>query len=312
MACIREIGTATGAEVLDNSSRLEELDTSLEFLDEKIGTRTVARLGEGQTALSLAIEACRDLEARCAGALDAVGAVLFCTQTPDDGGIPHLSARLHRELDLDRDCGCFDVSLGCSGFVHSLAILSAMMQAQQFSRALLVTSDPYSRIIEPHDRNTVLLFGDAASATLLVNESIPGCFSPGPFSFCTLSAQGEAISNTTGTLRMNGRGVFDFAVRTVPAEIRKLLRDSGVGKDEVDVFLLHQGSQFIVQQLGRALGIPPGRVRLGLDGIGNTVSSSIPILLKDVLGQPGCRTAILCGFGVGLSVATTLLKRNTI
>jgi len=310
MAVIRAIASAIGPEQLDNSSRAEALATNIEFLDSKIGTRSVARLGEGQSALDLSAKACEKLLDKQPDAHDDIGALVVCTQNPDGGGIPHLSARMHAALKLPAECSCFDISLGCSGYVHSLAILSAFMDAQGISRALLVTCDPYSRIIDPDDRNTVLLFGDAATVTLLEHSGQAGDFQPSAFSFRTISNQGDAISNPDQTLTMNGRAVFDFAVRSVPPEVRKVLKEAGVDKAEVDQFLFHQGSRFIVEQLARAIGLPTEKAPVLLKDIGNTVSSSIPLMLESTLDEKGIRQVVLCGFGVGLSVATCMLKRK--
>jgi 3-oxoacyl-[acyl-carrier-protein] synthase-3 len=96
----------------------------------------------------------------------------------------------------------------------------------------------------------------------------------------------------------------------VPLQIKALLQQSGLNADDVDAFVLHQGSRFIVEQVARALGLPSAKVPLFLEGIGNTVSSSIPLVLEHKVFPESCRRILLSGFGVGLSWASGLLERK--
>lgn len=307
---IRSIGVEVPEGRLDNASRCEALQTDLEFLDRKIGTREVVRMAEGADTADLAEPACwRALEKGGVRPAD-IAALVVCTQNPHGRGIPHTSAVLQARLGLPESCACFDVSLGCSGYVYGLSVLGSFLEINGFGPGLLVTADPYSKIIDPMDRNTVLLFGDAATATLLEPDETGRLFSGSSFAFATRGAGGEAIWNPQGILEMNGRAVFEFALGAVPKQVREVVAKAGLNIEEVDRFLLHQGSQFMVEQLARLLGVPMDKVPLGLAGVGNTVSSSVPLMLEKVLPDEAVRRVVLSGFGVGLSWASCVLRRD--
>src|SRR5690606_34876431 len=97
-------------------------------------------------------------------------ALVVVTQNGDGEGLPHTSALVQTKLGLSTTVAAFDVSLGCSGYVYGLAILKGLMETAGMTDAILITADPYSKVIDPTDRVTTLLFGDAATATLLSNR----------------------------------------------------------------------------------------------------------------------------------------------
>ena len=109
---------------------------------------------------------------------------------------------------------------------------------------------------------------------------------------------------------MNGRDVFNFSATEVPTQIRKLLSLSEMSLDNVDLFVLHQGSRFIVETIQRKLGITSERVPIKLKDQGNTISSSIPLILSDVIHDPAYSTIVISGFGVGLSWSSAILQRS--
>jgi len=306
---IASIGVSIPPDRLDNFARMVELNTDAGFLDEKIGTRAVSRMESGTPVSAYAAEACRKALQTANIAADQIECVVLCTQNPEGHGIPHTSAIVHARLGLPETCACFDISLGCSGYVYGLSVILSFMRANSMKCGLLVTADPYSRIIDPMDRNTVLLFGDAATATLICPPEQGASLFTSNFEFATRGSGGAAIANSSGILEMNGRAVFEFVITDVPAQVRQLLAHAGKSTDDVDFFLFHQGSRFIVEQLARSMKLPPEKVPLALNGTGNTVSSSIPISLEGYLSRSKGSVFLLSGFGVGLSWASCLLHR---
>jgi 3-oxoacyl-[acyl-carrier-protein] synthase-3 len=183
------------------------------------------------------------------------------------------------------------------------------MEANGFRTGLLLTCDPYSKILAPGDRNTALLFGDAAVATLLQADPASGGWLPTKFKFGTDGRSGRALHNDAGTLTMEGRAVFNFSATAVPEQIKALLREAELTSAEIDLFLFHQGSKFIVDTLRKRLELPVEKVPLRLTEQGNTVSSSIPLLLEEQLARRDISRVVISGFGVGLSWASGLLER---
>ena len=284
--------------------RAQRLEVDLDFVYEKIGFRNIYKSSGESLVVDLSEKVVRQVLRDSEIGIDDVQCLFLVTQNPDLGGLPHSSAFLHERLGLNESCAIMDISLGCSGFVQGLAVISAFMEQNEMSAGILVTCDPYSRIVDPDDRNTALLFSDAATATLLTRS---GRFKyvAGDFGAHGNSSGALKVSNNH-LLNMNGRIVFDFAMKVVPGSVDRVLRKMGLEKQEIDAFLFHQGSKFIVEQLAKRLSIEKKAV-FNAGSVGNTISSSIPIMLAPYLSSP-VKSILLSGFGVGLCWATCLLR----
>ena len=311
MIAIRAIGAYVPGGRESNFAKKQMFALDDEFIADKLGVHQVSRKSAEEETSDLCVKAFLDLKTRLTHSVSEIDCVVVCTQNPDGHGIPHTSAIVQGKLGLSDDCACFDLSLGCSGYVYGLSVMKSFMQVNDLSTGLFFTADPYSKILDPQDKNTVLLFGDAAAVTLLEPAARPGAWVAPLFRFCTRGKDGGALENRNGALRMNGRAVFNFSATDVPIQIRALLQEAGLGVNDIDLFLLHQGSKFIVDQLRKRLDVPSDRVPINLAGQGNTVSSSLPLLLRDYLDDPQLRRIVLSGFGVGLSWASCLLTRST-
>lgn len=289
---------------ISNFDRKEQFAIDDFFIEEKIGVRSVAVKKIAEETSDLAVAAFRQLQEqqRCDPA--GIEALVVVTQNPDCN-IPHTSAIVHQKLGLPTGCACFDISLGCSGFVYSLSIIHAFMTANGFRRGLLLTADPYSKIVDPNDKNTALLFGDGAAATLISDRPR---LVPGRFTFGTQGADHEKLICNDGTLFMNGRAVFNFAAKVVPEDIRKMLAANDLTVADLDRLLLHQGSKIIVETIAERLQIPLSKVPYVIHDYGNTISSTLPIMLQAEL-DGNAKTIGISGFGVGLSWGSGLLRR---
>lgn len=302
---IEEIGSYIPETRISNYARKEQFAIDDQFIEEKIGVRSVSRKGPEEETSDLCLRAYADLEARSGLRREKVEALVVVTQNPDYA-IPHTSALVHGRLGLPETCACFDISLGCSGFVYGLSTLAAFMAANGMQKGVLVTADPYSKVVNPDDKNTALLFGDAAGATLI---STAPRFVPGKFTFGTLGSEFDKLIARDGELYMNGRAVFNFAAKTIPPDIEKMAAKNAIAVSEIDRFLFHQGSKIIVETIARKLGVPLSKVPYTICDFGNTCASTIPLLLQTELADPLVKTIAISGFGVGLSWASGLLRR---
>ena len=291
---------------ISNYDRREQFGLTDEFIAAKLGVSKVSRMGAQEDTAALCVEAFRRLQRKRPVPAGEVDCLVVCTQNPDGHGIPHTSAVVHGEIGASERCAAFDVSLGCSGYVYGLSIALAFMQANGLRQGLLFTADPYSKIVDPDDKNTALLFGDAATVTLLRPD---GPWLAREFLFSTRGKEGAALNNRAGRLEMNGRAVFNFSATAVPGQVAQLLARAGVAAGDVDLFLFHQGSRYIVDTLARRLALPAAKVPCNLAEQGNTVSSSIPLLFERYIDDPAVRRVLMSGFGVGLSWASCLLER---
>jgi len=262
-----------------------------------------------------------------------VDVLIFCTQTPDYC-IPSTSCIMQDRLGLPTSCAVFDINLGCSGFVYGLWTASAYIRSGMAHNVLLITADTYSKLIHPLDKSVRTIFGDAAAAALICADG--GIAQVGDFVLGTngsghqnliASTSGFRVSRSAETamekedesgnirsldnLHMNGPNILTFTLRVIPKNIQKLLDKAGLTLNDVDWFIFHQANKFILDRLVSKLRIPENKVPICLEECGNTVSSSIPITLKDCqqrgLFQNGDRI-MLVSFGVGYSWGSVMLE----
>jgi 3-oxoacyl-[acyl-carrier-protein] synthase-3 len=299
---IQSVASYIPEERLELAARAREWGLPAEFL-RKTGFTKVARARAGENAVDLATRAVEKL--RAANGFDPAEIELIVLVTQNPGRpVPHGAALLHARLGAPARCLAFDLSHGCSGYVYGLVLALSLMRDQGLRRGILCTADPYSGILDPADKDTMLLFGDAATATLLSDRPFWEC---GRACFHTDGAQAESLAFRDGYLRMDGAQVFGYAATQVPREIAEALRINGLRAEEIDAFLLHSGSRYIVDTIAQRAALPIGKVPFPSEEIGNTVSSSLPILLERLHAGTN---VLLAGFGVGLSCATTILRRQ--
>jgi 3-oxoacyl-[acyl-carrier-protein] synthase-3 len=288
------------------SGRLEKFGVSEQFVKDKIGVHQRPRLGENHDTSDIALLALNNLLKKSDIKAEDIDVLVVVTQNPDTN-LPHVSALVHGRAGLRDDCAAFDVGLGCSGYVYGLSIINSFMSSNSMRMGVLVTADPYSKIVDPEDKNTSLLFGDAATATLISDNPL---FSIGPFTFGTSGSMSQALTCSGQRLSMNGREVFNFTALGVPKDIESLLHKAEIDKEKIDLFVLHQGSRYIVETIRKRLHVPAECVPVELADTGNTVSSSIPLVLEKRLNDDGLKTILLSGFGVGLSWASCICNRE--
>lgn len=307
---------------------------SVEKIEEKTGIRARHIAGEAECASDLGCAAAQKLFASGACAAADIDYLLLCTQSPDYF-LPTTACLMQQRLGIPTHAGALDFNLGCSGFVYGLGLAQGLIATGQAERVLLITAETYSKFIHPRDKSVRSLFGDAAAATLVskVDGDQPMI---GPFVLGTDGAGGKNLIVPTGGLRcartpgsaevvadssgnwrsrdnlfMDGAEIFSFTLRVIPDCVNRLLRKTEKTLDDIDLFAFHQANQFMLEHLRKKLRIAPERFLVALDNCGNTVSSTIPIVLKESkqkgLLLPG-KLVMLVGFGVGYSWGATLVR----
>ncbi|MGH6953074.1 MAG: 3-oxoacyl-ACP synthase III family protein, partial [Alphaproteobacteria bacterium] len=281
------------------------------FIREKLGIheRRVARPDE--STADLCVEAAEAVLARARIEPESVDLLVVVTQTPDYI-LPHTSALVHQRLGLRKSSAAFDISLGCSGFVYGLAAVVPLMEAHGMKTGLLIAADEYSKVMDPNDRATAPLFGDAAAATLIGERPR---YVAGKYSFGSDGSRHEALiihgsgikAEPRGYLQMNGRAVFNFMINEVPADVTACLELNGLSTEDIDCWVFHQANKYMLESLAERIGIPANRLVIDNADIGNTTAASIPIALeRRVLSDfSSPKRVLISGFGVGLSWAST-------
>jgi 3-oxoacyl-[acyl-carrier-protein] synthase-3 len=290
---------------ISNYSRKLQFSIDDHFIDQKIGIRSIALKDDKDEASDLCVKAFKNLSGKIDLNKSDIDVLIVITQNPDTN-IPHTSAIVHDKLKLHERCACFDVSLGCSGFVYGLSIIQSFMKENHFQKGLLFTSDPYSKIIDKDDKNTSLLFGDASSATLISDKPL---YTLEGITFGTLGKGCRDLTCVNNKLSMNGREVFNFVMTYIPDDIRMLLERKKIQLEDIDTFVFHQASRHLVDTLSARLHLDKKKVVFDIYEYGNTVSSSIPIILEKELTKAENNFILVSGFGVGFSWASGILKR---
>lgn len=302
---IASIGTYIPMRRVSNVDKLEGFGLDPDFLRKKLGIVMRAEKDPSEDTSDMCVNAFADLERSISVSQPDVELCCVVTQNPDRN-IPHTAAIVHQKLGLSRRCMTFDISQGCAGYVHAITLVVSLMERIGLNHALVFTCDPYSKVVDPNDKGTALIFGDAASATHLCRTG--GGYSLVDATFGTEPGSASCLHTGDGALKMDGTSVLFHATHNVPASIRSLLEKNGKTIDEIDAFLLHPGSKRVVDLLKKELQLPDSKVPFEIAEIGNTISSSIPLVLQRYVRRKQEERLVLSGFGVGFSWGTCLLQ----
>ena len=237
---------------------------------------------------------------------DEIGCLIYVSQSPSHF-LPSGACVLQSNCDIPGTVMTFDLAQGCSGFVQALSLSSKLVE--QFKNVVIVCADTYRSKLDPNDRSTSLLFSDAASATWISSEQKLSILAESHFTDGSGSSflfHKVPAYNEKEFLYMAGADVLLFAKKCVPNEIGIALDRCGIDSSEVRRWFVHQASKLVLDSLDQRIISPIG-VERNLEHIGNTVSSSIPILLQNYLKELDEGINVLCGFGVGLSIATLVI-----
>jgi len=330
---IGEISVALPDNVVSNEDlRAAHPDWDFDRLEARTGVMSRHIADEGETALDLAVAACESLKA--SGELEGVDGLLFCTETPDYP-IPSNACLLHGKLALPQDVLALDINMGCSGYLYALEVARSLIVSGAANRILLATADTYSRLINPGDRSTRVLFGDGAAVSIIEKADnddagiidlalgsegkfydrfmVPAGGARRPLDDAATIETEDKSGNirTPADITMEGFQVLSFFNSVVPKHVRGVLEANDMSLDDVDLFVFHQASQVALDSIAKALKIPDEKFVNKLATTGNLVSASVPAALamarEDGTAAPG-KLAILCGFGVGLSWGTALVR----
>jgi len=266
-----------------------------------------------------------------------VDGLIFVTQTPDHFQ-PSNAAIIHGRLGLDNSCASFDINLGCSGYVYGLWMAHMMVASGTCNQVLLLAGDTISKFVNPRDRSTAPLFGDAGSATLIekTEANTKSFFSlhtdgsgndfikvpAGGFRCPTTEKTTVEYEDDKGNWRskndiyMNGGEVFNFSIKTEPAAINEILEYSQKMIKDVDYVVFHQANKYIITNIAKRLKLPLNKVPCEtVSKYGNQSSASIPSTINDALSEKvstSQQDIILSGFGVGLSWASASIILDNI
>ena len=304
--------------ILSNSSLGVEFENiNLERLEKKLGIKERRVVNNDQSAFDLARNVCAKIPQNEFRDIDFL---LYCSQTPEYF-LPSTACVLQNEIGLKKTSGAFDFNLGCSGYIYGLAMAKSFLNTGIANKVLLVTSETYSKHIHKEDWSNRVIFGDAATATILDKEDLNkigefdlGTDGEGAENLIVKGGAGKSNFNQDfqrdNLLYMNGPEVFKFTLDNVPLTVKACLEKNGRTIENVDFVIFHQANAYMLKNLRKKIGIEESKFYIDVEKIGNTVSNTIPIALEDSIKRGLIKSGdcvLLCGFGVGYSWGSTLI-----
>lgn len=266
---------------------------------------------------------------------ESIDGIVFCSVTPDYR-MPATSFVLQHRLNVSKHAICFDISMGCAGFVFALNMVYSMLETQNLRRILLLNAHVITNNMSHQDKATSLLFGDGATATLVERRTGIGLAGKAFFSSrtdgsgyqyiirhgggyrnlssietLTTKLREDGSYKTEEDLSMDGPAIFDFTITKVPVDIKEILHFGETSIDEIDHFVFHQANLFIIRHIAKKLKIPMDRVPVSIDRFGNLSSASLPLtIVSELQSQVASKKSkvLLCGFGVGLAWGSVVLE----
>ena len=330
-AYIKAIDYYLPENIVTNETLVAEFpEWSVEKIASKVGVNKRHVALEGETALDLAVKASEKLFLTQGIERQTIDFVLFCTQSPDYK-LPTSACVIQERLGLSTSVGALDFNLGCSGYVYGLSLAKGLIYAGIAKNILLLTGETYNKYLHPKDKGNRTIFGDAASATLISEEGFAeiqnfslgtdgrgaanlmvetgGAKNPAVANDLSFDENGNPISSDY--LYMNGSEIFSFTLAAVPPLIKDVLLKNQCEKEDIDMFVFHQANQYMLNFLRKKAKIDEAKFYYCLSEFGNTVSSTIPIALREAMLDGAIKSTnrvLIAGFGVGYSWGGAVLQ----
>jgi len=300
--------------VLTNRDLETLVDTSDEWIVERTGIRERRIAAADQASSDLALIACQRALAMAKVDAKDVDQVILATTTPDRI-LPSCACTLQQKLGATR-AAAYDMFAACTGFVFGMGIARGLIGGGMAETVLVVGVETLSRIVDYKDRNTCVLFGDGAGAAVfqacdrglglhavdMHSDGELGEVLEVPAGISRNPASEHTVAMREHFIRMQGKKLFPFAVRSMEDATRKCCERAGWATTDVDVFVPHQANLRIIEGVRERLGLPPEKVYVNIDRYGNTSSASIPVALDELVRAkrvtPGSKVAI-AAFGGG-------------
>lgn len=301
-------GKALPERRLTNADLEKMVKTADEWIVSRTGIRERRIVSDCDTTDSLGAEAAGKALAQAGVTAEAVDMVIAASCTPE-ALFPSIANRIQQRLALKR-AAALDLNQACAGFIHGLAVAQGFIISRQYRTILVVGSEVLTRHVDWTDRSTCVLFGDAAGAVVIQASEDPG----GHLAFDLGSDGGGGdllMLPVDGTLYMNGREVYRFAVTAMTSSLESAIEKADLSLDQIDLLIPHQANIRIIHSAAQTLGLPLERVFTNVEKYGNTSAASIPVALCEAIEEgrlkPG-DTVAMVAFGAGLAWGATIIQ----
>ena len=313
---------ALPSKVVTNSDLEKLFDTSDEWIYTRTGIKQRYVISENESSLSLSVDAAKQALSKAKIDPECIDLIIVCTATPDKL-YPSVSCMLQGAIGAV-NAACFDLSAACSGFIFGMVTASQFIYTGQYKNILLIGVDIHSRFIDWSERSVAVLFGDGAGAVVMSSclakdDELKGFILRSESdSKLDLTLDNDNIYFTNfkehikpDFVRMNGKAIYQFALRVVPEIANQLLDKVNMSIDQIDYLVLHQANQRIIDAVAERLKIDKNKVISNIEKVGNTSSASIPLAIVDAvlsnkIKMPG--KMLLIGFGAGLTWGAAIIE----
>lgn len=320
---LTSVGSYIPAKILTNFHLEKMVETDDQWIRKRTGIEERRISADDMAASDLAIIASRRALEKAEISPNKLDLIIVATATPDML-FPATACLVQSQIGAT-NAAAFDLEIGCAGFLYALAVGSQFIANNAYDNVLIIGSEVLSRIVDWKDRQTCVLFGDGAGAVLLQSTNsgdgilslVLGADGSGaemlkmPAGGSRMPASPETVSQNLHYVKMNGRDVFEFAVKKMSQCTLQALEQCNLSVDEVDCFIPHQANYRIIKAVANRLNLPMEKVFININKYGNTSAASIPIALDEAV-QEGIisdgNLVVLASFGAGLGWAASVLR----
>ena len=319
-AKISQVAHYAPEQIVTNEDLAQVMDTSDEWISSRTGIKE-RHISKTESTGDLATEVARQLLEKAGISAEELDFIILATMTPDSM-MPSTAARVQAKIGAHK-AFAYDLTAACSGFVFALSTAEKFISSGTYRKGLVIGSETMSKSLDWSDRSTAVLFGDGAGGVLLEAAKINHFLAE---SLHSDGARGECLTygetpltspfsvpkEASTYLKMDGRAVFDFAIRDVSKSIKETIDLSPVSTDELDYLILHQANDRILDKMARKIGVNRDKLPANMTKYGNTSAASIPILLSECVEEglillDGSQTILMAGFGGGLTWGTLIV-----
>lgn len=307
-------GSYLPTQIRTNADLEKMVDTSDEWIVTRTGIHERRIAGEDESVATMGFHAAQKALEMAQVDSSEIGLIVVAT-TSSTHAFPSAACQIQQMLGIN-DCAAFDVAAACAGFTYAISIVDQFIKTGMAKKALVIGADALSKTLDPNDRGTIILFGDAAGAMVLGASQELGIISThlhadGRYGELLALPNRERGSEDQAYLTMTGNEVFKVAVRELAHIVDETLAESGIAKEELDWLVPHQANLRIISATAKKLDMAMDKVVVTLDKHGNTSAASVPTAFDEAVRdgriQRG-QLVLLEAFGGGFTWGSALVR----
>jgi 3-oxoacyl-[acyl-carrier-protein] synthase III len=317
-------GKYVPSRVLTNADLEKMVETTDEWILSRTGIKERRLRAPDENSSDFSVNAARPALALAGITPKDLDLIIVACSSPDYL-VPGMATLVQHKLGAQ--CGAFQITAGCSGWVYALVTASQFITSGSMNNILVIGTDLVSFGVDYTDRNTCVLFGDASAAVVLQASEQPAgiltyelgsdgsgvehLFVPGAGSVKPIGTYAkELVEDRLGFMRMNGPEVFKFATRTLSSSMKRVVDKAGLLSDDINLFIPHQANLRIIESAARMMRQPMEKFFVNIQKYGNTSAASVPLALVEAIEEGRCKAGdkvVLCAFGAGLTWASAVV-----